>query len=282
MTNKYAVIMTCRNGEDTIKQAIQSWLKQTISPCYIIVINDGSTDNSESVIRQTMSQNYTNIPIAIISNPLSEYDVKRIPINWNKGLEYLERQGTKYDYHVIATEDSTVNIDYATLALELMNINTNIFACSGQYLTTFNPIAPHGIARFIRKSIFQNMRWKGRYPYTCGYESAILYEAIRIGHINSITNGHMQHLRPLGKNHGFKEWYIASKLLGFSTLYFTVRILKLAINKQMSLQKAISLSIACLLFKPDKQGYYSNYPNDLRQYVKQLERNKIKEILRLQ
>lgn len=55
-----SVIITCYNYDHYVGEAIQSVLQQTYSEIELIVINDGSTDNSDNIIRQLQKEsNFT-------------------------------------------------------------------------------------------------------------------------------------------------------------------------------------------------------------------------------
>lgn len=47
-----SIIMSCYNAEKTVARAIQSVLNQTYQNFELIIVNDGSIDNSEQIIRQ--------------------------------------------------------------------------------------------------------------------------------------------------------------------------------------------------------------------------------------
>ena len=49
---KVSIIIPVYNGEKYVKSAIQSALKQTYKNIEIIVVNDGSTDNTDKVVQQ--------------------------------------------------------------------------------------------------------------------------------------------------------------------------------------------------------------------------------------
>jgi glycosyltransferase involved in cell wall biosynthesis len=48
---KVSVLMPVYNGEKYVKQAIDSVLSQTYSDFELIVVDDGSTDNSAEIIK---------------------------------------------------------------------------------------------------------------------------------------------------------------------------------------------------------------------------------------
>lgn len=279
---RYIVIITCRNGSETIEQAIYSWLEQTIKPVKIIIVNDGSMDDS---YKKIMTIKLSHPEVELIEKPFTPYDVKRIALNWNDALEIAKYSVGQYDYHVIATEDSIYEPRYIERILEVMQVNTNLFACSGEYDNDRNSNihSPHGIGRVVRQATFESLQWKGKYPYQCGFESAILYDAMRVGFTCSVMPyAEIKHLRQLGSIHRFIEWPQADKLLGHSWIYSTLRFINMVRHKQISLFKSIYLSYIFLSFKPDKSGYFSKYSNDMQKYIKHLEKEKMKEVLRLQ
>ena len=53
----YYAIVTCRNSENEIESAVNSLLRQTIKPRYIIVVDDGSTDNTHNILERLKLKN---------------------------------------------------------------------------------------------------------------------------------------------------------------------------------------------------------------------------------
>lgn len=51
-----SVVMPVYNGEDFLNRSIRSFLKQTLKEIELIVVNDGSTDNTRSIIEQYASK----------------------------------------------------------------------------------------------------------------------------------------------------------------------------------------------------------------------------------
>ena len=51
MEPKVSIVIPVYNGEDYIREAINSALAQTYKNCEVIVVNDGSTDGTETIVK---------------------------------------------------------------------------------------------------------------------------------------------------------------------------------------------------------------------------------------
>ena len=60
---KISVIVPVYNTEKYIEKCLKSILNQTMEDIEIIVVNDGSTDNSENIIKEIEKNNDTKIQI---------------------------------------------------------------------------------------------------------------------------------------------------------------------------------------------------------------------------
>jgi glycosyltransferase involved in cell wall biosynthesis len=100
----YFVILTCRNSENSIRSAINSILEQTLPPENIIVVDDGSVDNTGNILRDMQS----NAPhLHVITHPDRGYDIKRVVKNWNEAIRFSkEKSMRRTKFHLIATDDT--------------------------------------------------------------------------------------------------------------------------------------------------------------------------------
>ena len=120
LTPFFSVVIPLFNKEKYIKATLDSVLKQTYANFEVIIINDGSSDNSIEVI--------------------NEFDDERIKISSqeNQGLSASRNKGIKIaiaEYIAFLDADDLWKEDYLEVMHQLIINNTkhNIFACSAAY-----------------------------------------------------------------------------------------------------------------------------------------------------
>src|SRR5919112_3153844 len=127
----YNVIVTCRNSEKSIKSALNSLIHQSIKPEYIIVVDDGSTDHTNNILKDIQSKNKN---LYIISNPDLGYNIGRVVSNWNKAIKLANKLKLKpTDYHMIAPDDAEYEENYCQKIIRQMDSDQSIVIASGNY-----------------------------------------------------------------------------------------------------------------------------------------------------
>src|ERR1041385_3692973 len=107
----YFAIVTCRNSESNITDAIESLQRQSVKPLYTIVIDDGSRDNTASILEELKVKYPT---IHIITNPDLGYDISRVVRNLHNAIVYARMNKLQpADYHMISTDDTVYAPNYA-------------------------------------------------------------------------------------------------------------------------------------------------------------------------
>lgn len=137
-----SIVIPCYNGGATILEAVQSALDQTYENLEIIIVDDGSTDNSGTIVRELMS-----------TEPrLSLYTQE------NKGLSAARNTGLSYakgQYIVFLDADDKLKETYIELALTyhqkdgettIVYSNMELF----ERETGLFPLAPFEIRLFLR------------------------------------------------------------------------------------------------------------------------------------
>ena len=274
----YFSIVTCRNSESEIEKAINSLLKQTIKPRYIIVVDDGSTDNTPNILNRLKSKNDN---IYVITNPDLGYDIGRVVKNWNSAINLArDFKLEKTDYHMISTDDTQYEEFYAEKIMRKMDEDKIIAISSGNYDNN-SYATPHGAGRFVRNSFFNSVL--GQYPEKMGYESVILQMSLYHGFKNLVNNNaRFSHTRQLGSNHHFYEFGASMRTLGYHPLFVLGRFMQCFLTgKPIGRMGAIQMLYYYLSYKPKQVGYDSMYDPEIRQAIRIRQKTRIKQIFRL-
>jgi glycosyltransferase involved in cell wall biosynthesis len=273
----YFTIVTCRNSENDIEKALMSLSNQTIKPSYIIVIDDGSKDNTGKVLKE-ISKKIDNL--FIISNPDLGYDISRVVKNWNKALTLkVEKKLVETDYHMIGTDDTIYTKDYAEKIITFMDRNKDYAVVSGNF-GGVGYKTPRGAGRFVRNSFFYNEYH--HYPEKMGYESAILIASRKNGYKETILKeAKFEHTRPLGQDHHFYEFGASMRTLGYHPLFAFGRFfLYFGTSKPIGRVGALYMLYYYLSYKPKLEGYDSLYPDDIRKFTRKTQIDKIKSLIK--
>ncbi|MCH4168067.1 MAG: glycosyltransferase [Streptococcaceae bacterium] len=104
MSIKVSVIVTCYNHEQYIEQCLKSIFSQTYSNIDLLVINDGSTDNSDEIIKQVLKESpFENTEYVSQEN-------SGICVTRNLGIDYVINGSAKYLLFV--DSDNYLDDDY--------------------------------------------------------------------------------------------------------------------------------------------------------------------------
>jgi glycosyltransferase involved in cell wall biosynthesis len=274
----YYAIVTCRNSENEIENAITSLLKQTTKPKYVIVVNDGSTDGTANILEGLKSKNEG---LYVITNPDLGYDIGRVVKNWNSAINLARKLNLeKTDYHMISTDDTNYEEPYAEKIMNKMDADNNIAISSGNYDSN-SYATPHGAGRFVRNSFFEE--FLGLYPEKMGYESVILQMSLYHGFKNLVNNdARFSHTRQLGANHHFYEFGASMRTLGYHPLFVLGRFAQCFLTGQpIGRMGAVHMLYYYLSYKPKQDGYDSMYGSEIRKAIRMRQKTLIKEMFKL-
>ena len=274
----YYAIVTCRNSENEIENAIISLLKQTRKPKYVIVVDDGSTDGTANILEGLKSKNEG---LYVITNPDLGYDIGRVVKNWNSAINLARKLNLeKTDYHMISTDDTNYEEPYAERIMNKMDADNNIAISSGNYDSN-SYATPHGAGRFVRNSFFEE--FLGLYPEKMGYESVILQMSLYQGFKNLVNNdARFSHTRQLGANHHFYEFGASMRTLGYHPLFVLGRFAQCFLTGQpIGRMGAVHMLYYYLSYKPKQDGYDSMYGSEIRKAIRVRQKTRITQIFRM-
>jgi glycosyltransferase involved in cell wall biosynthesis len=271
MNKSYYHFFCVRDSVKSIEKVVTSLLDQTIPPKEIIVVDDNSTDGTGDIL-ESFQKEFPNI-ITLYKTQNETRDYSRIPTLWNMCLK------RNYDFHMIGAGDVSYRKNYAEKLLEEFNNDPKLVICSGD-VYPFIGIAPHGGGRFVRQSFF--FKYYEKYPEIMGYESEILHRAlIKEYKIKNFNDVEMEHHEELGGKHNFEEFGRGMKALGYHPAYAIGRcFLEFVKNNNVGRKGSLNMFWKYVTYKPQTQGYFSRFPDDIRKEIRDYQRKKIRQFLK--
>jgi glycosyltransferase involved in cell wall biosynthesis len=226
VSQDYWCVIITRDGAETIGTTLDSIIHQSVPPKFIVVVNDGSTDDTV-----TIAQSKSFPGIHILNTGSKVRDIRKVPRLLNLALNFTrnEKNGLpKTDYMMVSGDDNELSLNYAEKLLGRMENDPKLVVTSGEWLTSRvrrGDQMPHGGGRFIKTSYMKEIG--GQYPVVYGWETWLLYKALELGYkVKLYPDVRYEHLRPFRPTNLF-GWGRAMYSLGFP-LYFV--LLRFMIN----------------------------------------------------
>jgi glycosyltransferase involved in cell wall biosynthesis len=263
---KVSTVIPARNEENFIGETISALLKQDIVPNRIIVVNDGSEDNTQKIVSA-----FQEVEIININN--RGFNAQGTPILAsviNTGLNELRNDNSQYV--MILGADHILPTNYISVILEQMNKCKDIAICSGQ-ISGENSIVPRGSGRIVRRDFWNRIELQ--YPLNYGYETYLLIKAQQLGYKIQILNNLISYTSRSTRKSYEKENYISYgkslKALGYPPLYAMGRISLIYLKNPKGAFHML-------------QGYGSKhinlYEDDFRKLCKHLQYKRLWDLLR--
>jgi len=193
--NVYVYILA-RNEAGNMKACLDSLINQTLSPKKILVIDDGSTDETASISRE-----YDGVKVLTLSSHPYSY-TENIELAWKLSTvaNHAFPVPPSMDYFMALAPDTILPLDYTEKLVELMEANPRLVIAGGT--VQGEPcLRTHvrGSGR-LYKTWFWN-KYVSRHPMNYMWESYPLYKAAALGlETRSFPELLMKPMRPTKKN----------------------------------------------------------------------------------
>lgn len=119
-----SIIMPAYNAEKTIRESIESVISQTFKEWELIIVNDFSTDNTEEIIKEYLSDSRINY--------IKNNENLRVAKTRNKGI-----QESKYKYIAFLDSDDLWKPEKLEIQITFMESNNIAFTSTDYELITF-------------------------------------------------------------------------------------------------------------------------------------------------
>ena len=224
MSQDYWCVIVTRDGAETIGTTLDSIIQQTLPPQFIVVVNDGSTDDTEKIV---LSKSFSKIHV--LNTGSKTRDIRKVPRLLNLALNFslAEKNNLpKTGYMMVSGDDNELSATYAEKLLYRMEDDPKLVVTSGEWLTSparRGDQMPHGGGRLIKTSYMNEVG--GQYPIAYGWETWLLYKALELGYkVRLFPDVRYEHLRPFRPTNLF-GWGRAMYSLGFPSYFVFLRFL---------------------------------------------------------
>jgi glycosyltransferase involved in cell wall biosynthesis len=220
----YWCCIVTRDGAETIETTIDSIVSQTVSPRYIVVVNDGSTDGTEKIL---LAKSKEFPYIHTLNTGSRTRDIRRVPRLLNFGIDFSNNNDVvQTRYMMVSGDDNRLSVNYSEKMMERMDEDSKLVVASGDWLSSRGRRGdqmPHGGGRFVKTSYLSSIG--GRYPVVYGWETWLLYKAMQLGfRVRLFPDLRYEHLRPF-RPKNLLGWGRAMYSLGFPTYFVLSRFL---------------------------------------------------------
>ena len=239
---RYYIVIPSHNEEALISLTLQSLVEQTVLPTKIVVVNDNSTDNTETVVNSFVSK-YPFISLVNKTSDAIHLPGSKVIQAFQKGLETLDEN---YDFIVKADADLIFPSNYFETIIKKFQSDERIGMAGGfcyiekndewvlENLTDKDHI--RGALKAYRKETFKQigglkpeMGWDTVDELLCKFYNwkVVTDESL-----------HVKHLKPTGANYNETARYKQGEAfysLGYGFWITSIASLKLAMMKKKPL-----------------------------------------------
>ncbi|MHA1774345.1 MAG: glycosyltransferase family A protein [Candidatus Heimdallarchaeota archaeon] len=179
---KVLVVISARNEEKYITDTITSLLTQTLPPEKIIIVDDGSTDQTVKVVRQFKEKKVVLLERKERVGAPSLLGTPLMALPFNIGFEYIQQKKIDYDYIMISGADCIYDRKYIETIVKRLEKNERVVIASGcQHGEEINRDHARGAGRIIKKQFWE--LYGAKYPFPSFlWESGIIFKAQMLGY----------------------------------------------------------------------------------------------------
>ena len=272
-SNRYWVCLYTRDGAATLDSALRSILHQTLLAKFIVVVDDGSKDETPAIIGRYRG-------VTVVRTSSATRDIRRAPHLINMARERARSLGIP-EYCMITGDDCVFPSHYVETLLKVMDSDPKLAVVSGDWGARPPPDmikAPQGAGRVVRESFMTLLG--GRYPEQYGWESWILYKALQMKYrILNLTELRFVHSRSYtGKQ--TLNWGRGMWALGYDPFFVLARIAKniLFADEPLNVSSNLAMLAGYLSGFLRSDPYSRPFDKDIRRYVATSQRLRLARI----
>ncbi|UCG03315.1 MAG: glycosyltransferase family 2 protein [Candidatus Heimdallarchaeota archaeon] len=235
------VVIPARNEEEHILATLKSLDRQTHPPSYVVVVDDGSKDNTVALLRKFKPIRFQ---LGIVERPEriggeSLVGKPKIAETFNKGFEKACKE--YYDYILVIGADTQLEPTYIEKLLIEFKKNPRLAIASGHPPhAPMNPDHARGSGRIFDVRFW---KWYGeRYPVSYGWESQCQIECLRVGLEVRSFSAIKFHVSRKGQGTvDFYDWGRGMRAMGYNPIIVILRGFRFIISQKYGIRSAVRL-----------------------------------------
>jgi glycosyltransferase involved in cell wall biosynthesis len=235
---KFYIVIPAHNEANLIGLTLESLANQTVLPSKVVVVNDNSVDNTETVVNQ-FSEKHPWITLANNTSEAIHLPGSKVILAFNKGLKTLD---SNYDFIVKADADLIFPENYFETIIKHFQSDPKVGMVGGfayiekngewilENLTDKDHI--RGAFKAYRKACFEQI---GGLKPAMGWDTVDELLCKFYGwQVKTDADLHVKHLKPTGTNYNKASRYKQGEAfysLGYGFVITAIASLKLALRK---------------------------------------------------
>lgn len=235
---KFYIVIPAHNEANLIGLTLESLANQTVLPSKVVVVNDNSVDNTETVVNQ-FSEKHPWITLVNNTSEAIHLPGSKVILAFNKGLKTLD---SNYDFIVKADADLIFPENYFETIIKHFQSDPKVGMVGGfayiekngewilENLTDKDHI--RGAFKAYRKACFEQI--SGLKP-AMGWDTVDELLCKFYGwQVKTDADLHVKHLKPTGTNYNKASRYKQGEAfysLGYGFVITAIASLKLALRK---------------------------------------------------
>lgn len=173
---KVVALIVARNEEEFLPKTISALKNQYLKPELIVLVDDGSTDNTASI-----GKKFGCHVISLPYHKESHVGMPELASVINQGLSYISKFNS-FDYLLILGADHVLPPNYIKDIVKKMEEDKKIVIASGSIIDEpFTEDSPRGSGRIIRIDFWKELNGM-QFPVNYGWESWLVLKARQQGY----------------------------------------------------------------------------------------------------
>ncbi len=175
MRFRISAVVRARNEENHIEKSIVAVKSQTVAPDRIILVDDGSTDNTRKIATE-LGCTVVNLPF----HKNSHVGTPKMAETWNAGLQHMDKN--TIDYVLLLDADHILPDNYVEEILKRMQRNPRLVIASGWIREeSFEENWPRGSGRIVEVHFWKELN-NMLYPILWCWEEWLCHKAMQLGY----------------------------------------------------------------------------------------------------